>query len=564
MGRLLCLLLLAAPLTMLSAKRAEAQRGQLIEDLFRTIADAQLEREQRKRIEAERQARKPPLGTPGGIRPVPTQRPGQIQPIDLGRNQRSQSINVRSREAAEFAQHLVNFNGAIAPLVQEMRSGAAANAAIRGLLPDAYQVAADTRALLQRCDGLSALDPVIDPYSEFDARWRQLSFRLRSLDGLSSQCTSGIRSCDQLISKMSRHLNIQPQFDRHALHDLMLKAATYMQCMIDDLQVAQLPPRDVQQLTHDCRLLRQRLLAEADRVGDTTYGDVVTRFTDFVSRWGEFSQRVYACNDPHLQLRLDRIRECGDETYAVLWMPPPYNAGTLTASAQRLQQSCGEVLDQLTLRSMVSLSPRDQTRVLETSHRLYQTSEAFVQATTRGASRGDLRNRFGKFDEDWAYLRPIFYKLARINRGTLSGIDHECSHIRSALGMTAASGPVVVQEELVQIAAALEGSAENLDADVNRYERYLQPASYRKSVVGASHEFLGHARQLHAALSNRADLRTLQLEAEHMLDGWQQLSKDISHIESHGLSAGRAYNLQRDQQDLVPLVAKIAAALVQR
>ena len=53
MHRGICLLFMVVPLTMLvPAKPADAQRGQLIEDLFRTIAEAQLEREQRKRIEA--------------------------------------------------------------------------------------------------------------------------------------------------------------------------------------------------------------------------------------------------------------------------------------------------------------------------------------------------------------------------------------------------------------------------------------------------------------------------------------------------------------------------------
>jgi len=53
-------------------------------------------------------------------------------------------------------------------------------------------------------------------------------------------------------------------------------------------------------------------------------------------------------------------------------------------------------------------------------------------------------------------------------------------------------------------------------------------------------------------------------EAEHMLDGWQQLTQDLSHAESHGLSAGRVENLRRAQQEMVPMVAQIAAALVER
>jgi hypothetical protein len=549
---------------------AQAQRGELIEGLFRTIAEANLQREQRKRLEAEQAARKPSLPPQGNLQPVPipssirppSHRPGQ--PASIHRNKSPSSINVRSKAAAEFAQNLVNFNGSIDPLVRELRTNAPQNPAIRAILPEAYQVAADSRALLQRCDGLSSLDPIVQPYSELDARWRQLSFRLRALDGLSSQCTSGIRSCDKMVGTLSRQLKVQPQFDRHELHDLMIVAATHMQSLLDDLELARISQQDATRLKHDCRLLRQRLLGEADRVDETTYEDVVTRFTDFASGWGAFSERVYALNDPHLQRRLDRIRECGDQTYGVLWLPPPYNAATLTASAHRLEESSAQILDQLTIRSMVSLSPQDQVRILESSRRMYNQSREFEQATKQGAPRNDLQGRFASIDKDWSYLRSKYQQMRAINRATLASINQECDSIRGALGMTTAAGPTIRHEELVQVAAALEGSSEYLDADIHRYERYLKPDSFRKSIVEASHEFHHHAKQLHAELSARADIGKLQREAEHMLDGWQQLTKDLSHAESHGLSASRTQNLLRAQQEIVPMVAQIAAALVAR
>lgn len=542
------------------ATPARAQRGQLIEDLFRTIADAQLEREQRKRLEAEQAASRPPEPT---REPLPIPRVDPPGRRDDGRTPQG-AINVRSREAAEFAQHLVRFNAAIEPMVGDLQRASASNVAVRPMLPDAYRVAADSRALIQACDGLASVRTIVEPYCDLDRRWRQLSFQLRSLDGLSNRFVTGIRTADDLVGKMSRQLQVQPQFDRRALHDLMMVAATYMQALMDDLQVVNMPRSEMESLTHDCRLLRQRLLAEADRVEETSYEDVVTRFTDFASRWSQFSERVYSRRDPHLQLRLDRIGECGDQTYALLWMPPPYNASTLAASARRLQTSCGAVLDQLTIRSMVSLRPQEQTRVLETSHRMYRASEDLARVTTRGVPRSELQQHFSQVDKDWRYLRPIFYRIPSLSNATLSSIDHECDLLRSALGVTGGPDPPLVRQDLIQVAAALEGSAEYFDADVRRYQRYLTPASYRKSIGDASQAFLHHARQLHEKLSRRSDLQSLQQETEHMLRGWTQLTKDLGHIESHGLSELRASNLHRAHQELVPLVAKIAAALSDR
>lgn len=537
---------------------AQAQRGELIEGLFRTIAEAQLERERRKRAEAERAAAEAPRDL-DNRRQLNVPAPGGPQ-----RPNRPPSINVRSREAAEFAQTLVNFDASITPMVNDLRGGAANNPAIRAILPEAYRIAADTRTLLRQCDGLGSLQPIVESYSTLDAQWRQLSFSLRSIDGLSDRCTTGIRTCDKLVGTMTRQLGIQPQFDRHELHDLMLVAATHMVSLLDDLQLAPISIREVEKLTHDGRLLRQRLLGEADRVNQSTYEEVVTRFTDFSQRWRDFADVVYRIDDSHLHLRLNRIAECGEQTYALLWMPPPYDSRTLTVATNRLEQSVGQLLDQLTIRSLSSLSRRDQVRLFEASQDLYRQCHAFDTAVGENRSQRELRQSFTTVDRNWVSLRPTLAALQTINRATLADIDRSAHQLRGVLGIAASSAPSFSIEQLIDVAAALEDSSQYLDADVQRYQRYLQPADYRKSIVEASREFRHHAKQLHAGLTRQSDLATLQREAGHMFDGWQQLTKDIDHVESHGLSELRARSLRSDQQELAPLVAQVAAALLER
>lgn len=535
-----------------------AQRGSLVEDLFRSVAEAQLERERRKRAEREIELRRANEPAPGGIQPIP------IPGARSGRGGAPKSINTPSREVAELAQHLVEFNDVINPLVGELRAAAPQNPAIRELLPVAYQLAADTRTLIQRCDGMRSVEPLIEPYSELDAHWRQLSFQLRALEGLSSSCTAGVRSCDKLVGTMAGHLKIQPQFDRHALHDLMVIAGAHMQSLLDDLELARIDPQEAEKLMHDLRLLRQRMLGEADRIDHVTYDEAVVAFNDFSTRWSQFSQHIYAINDPHLHRRLDRIRRAGDKTYEVLWIPPPYNAGTLTASAQRLESECAKVLDLLTIRSMVTLSAQNQVRLMESSRRMFRASQEFTKQTTANASQEALQQSFAAIDKDWAFIHETCRRLPSIQKAPLAAFEHQCEDLRGALGVAPAETQTIGHEELLQAAASLEGSAEYFLADLKRYERYLKPDGYRKSIFGATHEFHHHAKELHEALHQHEELSRLQGEAEHMLDGWQQLSKDLSDVERHGLSDRRAAGLRRAQQNIAPMVAKVAAALLER
>ncbi|TWU39676.1 hypothetical protein [Novipirellula artificiosorum] len=559
------------------SKSASAQRGQLIEGLFRTLAETQLERERIKRMEAEKRA--------DGQTPTPAKDPYRVQlPSGFGTtpafsgpgtnirppvDRKQLSINVRSREAAQYAENLVRFNQRFSPLVSELRSEAAAHPEIRGLLSEAYAIAADGNALLERCDGLSSLTPIVDPYRELDTRYRQFSFNLQRISGLSHQCTAAIEQCDELCGLMGAQLNIQPQYDRHALHDVMLKACTYMQALEDDLQIAVVSQHECRQLTHDLRLLRQQLVNEAGRVDQSSYDEIVDRFTEMVGQWRSFSGRVYAQNNPHLARRLDRISECGEETYHLLRIQPPISQDDLLASGHRLHQSMESVLEQLDFRSLVRLKPEEQLRVLESTRDLYHQSERFHTLCEKRGDRNQMRDVFAQIDQSWGSLSESLQQIPSLNRGTIAEIDRACQQLRSDFGIEGIHAPTSSLGNLVQAAAALEGTAEYLDEQLNRYQKSIRPSSYRDSLRGAASDLYLHSKRLHEALDTRGRLNDqrflgkLQDEAEDLVEAWNQLSNDLEHIDGHGLSSFEASRLKSVQRQAVPYVAEIAAALLQ-
>ncbi len=559
-------------------KRATAQqrRGQLVESLFRTLAEAQLEREQQKRLEAAAQAKlqaelaerpqpKDPyeVKLPSGFGAPAANRPSVTVSPPTGR------INVRSREAADYAQNLVRFDQQIGPLIAELRTAAGNHPQLRGLMPEAYAVAAQTKAILQSCDGISSLAPIVDPYRELDARWRQLSFNLQAVPGLSNKCTSAISQCDDLCAAMCKQLNIEPQFDRQALRDLMITASVYMQALADDLQIAIPSETHCRKLTHDLRILRQRLIAEAGRVERTGYSDMVNNFGDFVGQWRAFANEVYAINNRHLHRRLDRIAECGEQTYHLLWLQPPMTAQDLVATADRLEHNLEAILGQLNLRAMVKLQPQDQIRFLQSSRELYDQSVQLHTMCERNAGRDQVRDLFVKIDRGWGSLTETLPQISSLNRGTIAEIDRACEQLRAGFGIENTHAPDGSIGRLVQAAAALEGTAEFLEEQIKRYQKNLKPDSYRDSVRDAARELHHHSKELHESLDRRSRvddqryLSRLQNDAEHAVEAWNQLAKDFDHLETHGMSPAQAQRLRGAQRQAVPAMAKIAAALLQ-
>ncbi|EMI17182.1 signal peptide protein [Rhodopirellula maiorica SM1] len=536
--------------------------------MFRTIAEAQLEREQRNRLPTQPAQPVPPRqgnpNQPTNVEIAPSPFPNRTEANRGNAATQIPRINVRSREAADFAQELVDFYVTVDRLVIDLREHSVRTPSIRPLLPQAYRIAADARTLIQSCDNLAALQPIALPYSELDSRWRQLSFNLRSLDQLDSECTSSIRRADQLVASMERRLGIGPQFDRSQLRDLMIVASTCMETLIDDLQLAAISSRDAETLTHDCRLLQQKLLSQAQSVAEGSYEDVVSRFTEFVGQWSPLGRRVAAINDRHLNRRLDRIRDVANQTYALLWIPPPTSAVDVRAASVRLESSVSNLMDQLTLRSMVALNPSEQIHVMEASRRLYEQCRQLETATARNASIRDLATTFKKIDSDWNTLRASYIQMRTLPNSAIVEIDSVCEQLRQALNVSASSGTPVDLATLVQAAASLEGHAEYLDADVQRFSRYINSQSRRNLLVDGSKDFYIHAKRLHSQLTSRADFGELQREASHLMDSWQQLSSEINNLQRNGVPQRSAEMLQRAHREMVPFVAQLGAALIQR
>ncbi len=585
-----------------------AQQGGFIEDLFRTVAEAQLQREQRRRIEAETQLNEPatqsidprevqvpptifprgPLGNAPSGAPVtrpqinqPSSRPTSPPPTKLPPNQppskqppsqqpsagapqgKPSTLTVRTREAAAFVENLVKFNSSAESLVEELRRSASTVPAIRPHVPDAYRVTADTRALLGRCNGLSTPQTLLEPYCDLDSQWRQLSFALRSLDGLSPPITQSIRQCDQVCSLMAKQLGVQPQFDREQLRGVMVMAATYMQALMDDLTVASAAPGDREGMIHDVRLLRQQLLAECDNVHDASYETVVSRFTDFVGRWQRLSAKIAIIRDPHVQMRLDRISECGADTYALMWMPPPSLQIDLRSEADRLHKACGRVLDQLTVRAMVSLPREEQARIVDASRQLDDQCRQLVELAGQRASARDLGVLVVNIDSGWNRVRGMLVSLPSVDRNAISDMDRVCGALRQSIGGGGASAPATMDyDRLLAVAASLEGSTEYFRADLQRYERYMQPASYRDSLTRSTVEMHEAAKQLHWELSRRSDLPAIQRPADTLVHAFDRLSHDLEDVERHGLTGSRAATIRKSHAELMPLVAQMAAALL--
>ena len=558
-----------------STGRVSAQDGSFVEGLFRTIAEAQLEREQRKRREAESALRRvnPPQSSRTPLPPGRVPSPGVGNP-SLGPYGRPVAIRPiptppNARVPGSLEPQVQRFSDALTGLIQEikfltsdLRQTAASNPNARTLLPQAYQLTAQAEAMLATVLGTGSLSFAGQSYQSFDAALRQLSFQVRSAVRLDPEAESHLKNADRYLATMSRQLGTDIQVDRHALHDKMIIAATHMEALLDDLPLTRGVSHDQRRtLGHDGRLLRQAILQEADHVEEISYEQMTTGFHHFAINWRAYAARIAQLNDPHLDRRLDRIAECGEQTYALLLMTPPVDEAELQASCSRLHRLGGTLLDQLTLRAMSRMSPSLRSRVSEMSREFDDATHDLHDLAKRNASRDQLAAAFSRADAVWGGLGPSLAKISTIDLASVSNVDRECDLLRRGFGGAVTTGRTVPYENLIEIAASLEGTAEYLESEIKRVDRFIEPSSLRRDLLRASDDFHDASKELHAKLYDRRDLSDVRRDGQRMAESWQRLAVAINAVNAKGGAGGRGRRIALTMRDLQPKVASMAAAL---
>lgn len=518
---------------------ARAQGPAPIEDLFRSIIESQLQRNDPRRPAGGL----PPTTIPGG----PITGPGPVRP-----SLRPDGIaleQVRS-ETAELARQTGD-------LVQEVRRLPSVATGRRDLRGSVFRLQALADALARQAAGSDDFTTLQAPLREWLEDWQTVAFRLRQSSIVSATVLNLVGSIDHTAERLGRHLGVQTTLDRAGLREQLILAGAHIQDLLDDLQLANLPQGRRRQLLHDGRILHQQLQRDQQHALTASIDEIMPRYHDFTTKWRSYATQLLPLGDPHIEMRLQRIREAGDEVAALLYLPPASDGSYRAHQVQQLQQEVTRLLNQLTVQALFQLPLARQAALLETAGRLDETCRRWADDLARGRplDSANSKSRFRQITDDWNQLLPTLRALERVDAGLLSRIDLRIQELRSILQVEAPFN----YQRAVQLAAALEGQASSFAADLSRYRNYLQPAEYRDRVLRRNDQFEQLARQFNTQLTDRRDAPGLRQRARKLLTQWQLLSADLQDLSAHGLIPSRAGRLQRSARELDPILAELSA-----
>ncbi len=532
-----------AVLLVLVPEAAWAQRrGELIEGLVRGFIESQLEKERRKTLQRQQAAQR-----------GPQLQPPQYHAERRGDPRQSVSSNVQQyrRTLSAFARETDSLAGGLQQSVVRVRG-------VRPLMPEVLKVKATAAVLARHSQEDHRLPLLRQQYCELDCQWRNLSFRLRQLQGLSRPAAAQIRQLDGYSHEICELLQLEPQFDRKKVFRLMVEASAHLDHLLDDIlfELSALP--EAEPLAGQCRGLAEQCRRLSRASDEMAYDQLMTKYSAFVSDWRKFATKVYPLENVRCDRSLRRIHRCTAQIFEQLWVPPTIDRAYLRHLSEQLALEVDSLFENMTVKALVQLPVDQQQEVLTMARRLYSRCERYCECVSGDSPLNDLRSEYIQINNLWGsldrHLSPITSKTVVTTRRLITDYDGQ---LRVLLQVPERFD----RSRAIRLAASLEELASHLRYDVRRYGRYYQSPVFRSRAYQASDAFSLQAKYLHANLQQNARLEDLQSRCQAALTDWEAFSKVITQMPQQGVSQVRFDYLNESREELLPVLAELASMI---
>ena len=539
-------------------KPVPAQQRPILEALFKTLMESQLEREEQRQVESRRRHDHRHHGHAVGQGAVVI----ESGPLQSGRTVVPGRPTVVTESVALPA--LVTVRTTIDEYVthcDQLTSRLQNNSQLRGIRPilaKSLKLRNRARLLQKKCRQTNDIEYITAAYRQLDAEWRALSFEIQCVPEIQQQCVTFVTQLDNHCDRICSTLAVQPQFDRHRLLQLQSQATAYIETLLDDIEFELHGTPDCDNLLTDGRRLQESIRHQTHFVETATYDEVVRRFTEFVSEWRQFTPRLYPYQNPTIQRRLARIRACGQEISATLWMPPTVDRAYLGYLADITTHEISSMFQHMTVQALLQLPIDEQREILMTARNLHGQCQQYSAGVTGNVSLVDLRNRFEGIQAKWSVLSPhLDGSMSTELRRCENRISRNCDEMSQMLGLI----QEVDVHHALQLAAALEGLSQHLHDHILRYQTsYRGPVKSR--AVSAAKKFHSQCRGLHRRVARNQDPQKLRKTCIEMVESWNTLTNLIDLMPRHGLSPSKYQQVSHARADLYEVVAELATLLV--
>ena len=533
----------------------ENQPGRkVVRDLFRAWLESELEKAERGSVDDERARR---------------QREERLREEQM-RDQRRREQDERrhrdddhrhqvgnSRDLREFQANIDGYSQTLELLSSELQGSVKQDRSLRPLLAECYKMRTNVEWLKKRSRSVADLGELRDDYAQLDSNWRDLAYQLRSArlsrraDGYISQLD---RDCNQFCSVFE----VNPQFDRQRLGNLVVREVAFVHALLDDLDIELDRSRDRERLLSEGRKIHEMLRRNAARVNTDSYENLVRQFAQFDSAWAQFSGKLYSIDNPHIRRRIGRIRSVVDSMAQVLRRETSVNHDHVLLVAEQMAAQMQEVLDQMTIREFLLLPANQRAALLEGAATLKGECQRLCDCAKRKQPLNTMKEYYNSTHRQWArmdsHLEGIDSERISKCRRQVSVHDQE---LRRLLGVNNVS----TSRSLQQLANELNAAGEQLHDQVEQLNSRYKTREFGSRANSAATAFCTECKRFGSEAARAPSDRRMRSAANSLIRSWAELNSVVESMPQNGIRARHFKPISKSRQDIAEKLAEMAAYL---
>ncbi len=429
------------------------------------------------------------------------------------------------------------------------------NGSVRGMLSDALQITADATHIAKRARTENDHMALIDDLQQIDAAWGELSYRLKSVRGLSRESQDHIANLDDIAVEVRQKLEIGQQVNYRDLSTKTISLATDLENLIEDIQTELRRTPDGQRLMQQTSKVRQQVLRLADMSDDRTdLNTITTEYRRFQELWYPQAAALQALNREYFSRSLRRIAQSDGEVARMLLLQQDrFDKKQIVYLTSALQKDIDDFFYYATLDKVRRL-PRWHS-AMATADEFYGVCENFVETVNSNGTYNDIVDAFRYIEQADRNFLNVFGAIEDDRAASaLENISQTLNALRTAIQVDRED---FNRQTAISLAAKIENLSDSIDVTARRWlSRDRQP--FAQQCLDDTQRLAEESADLHQLIISGANVAKIRQETENVYQTWRRVYNHIIKCQTEERAT-----LGRFSSNLTPALVQMRTLVAQ-
>ena len=389
---------------------------------------------------------------------------------------------------------------------------------LKSLYNDALTVSAEAVGLDRHASQFGDHLQLLDDFEQLDADWRELAYKLQTVNGLPADTRDLIANLTTLDQQVRKALNTQPQINRQELSLEAAGMAGDLQNLLEDISAELGRTQQAQQLLIQTGKARQQALTVISMCRDSQVDPavLVREYKRFEEVWQPLAGKLQSEDNRYLERNTRRISLSASKIHQYLLLPQTIDKSQLVYLTSTLRKDIDEFFSRTPLLLVMHL-PKSN-RALATADQFYGVCEHFVDQVNRGEEYASLVDSFRYIEEANRSFADV-YGVINSDRAVaaLQRIEQTVDTIRSALNVQRDDFDRNAASEL---AASITNLTEQLDVATKAWLTN-DPQSFSNACRQETATLAAQAAAIHNDLVRGVPVAQLRREIDETYEHWR-------------------------------------------